>query len=256
MDLGHGGRAARSADSYQVELGRALAAAQIAAWHWDRDTGLHWSADAAEALGVPEIVLRSPELLDRALDPGDMAVAARAVRRAWRYGGSVNARIRGWFSGEYRWFDVVGRVQLDEAGHPTGAIGVAFDVTGDREAGEAILEALGDAELTLDRLMAASGEWDPAGDTVTIARQPPGLTLVESAPGGVPLEEFLARAGTRDAGRVRQALWEALDQGRAVTLEFLFRDDDGDLRPALLRAGPASCPAERVWLAVTLLNSV
>lgn len=130
----------------------ALVSARTAAWRWEIGSqAVEWSPGAAEVLGVPSIVLRSPDLLLQMIDGEDLALASKALD-GWRAGEAVNAQVRVHLAGETRWFDVAGRVVTGDDGGPPHATGTLRDVTEDREAQDALLDALRDAEAVLDRL--------------------------------------------------------------------------------------------------------
>lgn len=134
----------------------ALAAARTVAWHWVIGSpAIAWSPRAAQVLGVPEIVLRSPDLILEALDPDDLALAS-AASESWKEGTPVRVQLRARLAGKARWFDVAGRVVQDPFGSaPHFATGTVRDVTEDREAQDALLQALHDAEelVGLDRVV-------------------------------------------------------------------------------------------------------
>lgn len=139
----------------------ALAAAGTAAWRWEIGSPvLDWSPGASAVLGLPEIVLRSPDLLLSSVDPDDLALVA-AAGSSWALGRPVSAQVRIRLGGEVRWFDVIGRVVAGGPGDPDYATGTVRDVTEDREAQDALLEALHESEAALDHLRAV-GEDAPA----------------------------------------------------------------------------------------------
>lgn len=134
----------------------ALEAARTAAWRWSVGSpAIEWSPHASRVLGIPEVVLRSPDLLLAAVDPEDLALARNAVGER-RDGADVCAQMRIRFAGEVRWFDVAGRLVPGEDGAPAFATGTLRDVTEDREAQDALLEALREAEELLTQLDAAT----------------------------------------------------------------------------------------------------
>ena len=129
----------------------ALEAARAAAWRWVMGSPtVDWSPGASRVLRVPEIVLRSPDLLLAAVDPRDLALARNAVD-TWSDGQPIRAQLRFRLAGEVRWFDVAGRILPGERG-ASYATGTVRDVTEDREAQDALLQALHDAEAGLAQL--------------------------------------------------------------------------------------------------------
>lgn len=254
MDSERGGLgwAGEHADSHRLDVARALEAGQLAAWHWDPERGIHWLAGARHLLGTPD-ALGSPGLEGGQAQSEHERHVSEIARDAWATGRKVNTKIRSTSPG-IRWFDVIGQVLRDPQGTPSRVTGVLLEVTDDHEAAEAVRSALAEAEATLAQLLTVVGEWDPNSDVLTVARQPPGLTLVDNPPNGVPLADVLTRTGQRDAGRVRDALKAAVESRQAFTLEILLQDDDRSLRRALLRGGFTGDPAARVWIAVTVLD--
>lgn len=137
-----------------LDASEALAAAGAAAWRWDIGSPVvEWSAGASEVLGVPEIVLRSPELLREAVDPADLELL-RAAADSWRDHQMIAAQVRVRLDGEARWFDVAGRVIVSVDAAPHYATGTARDVTEAREAQDALLDALHESEAALEHLHA------------------------------------------------------------------------------------------------------
>ena len=135
----------------------ALEAARTAAWRWSLGSNaIEWSPGASRVLGIPEVVLRSPDLLLAAVDPEDLALARNAVGEQ-RGGAEVCTQLRIRLAGRVRWFDVAGRLLPGEDGAPAFATGTLRDVTDDREAQDALLDALREAEEVLAQLDFAKG---------------------------------------------------------------------------------------------------
>ena len=135
-----------------LDAAEALNSARTAAWRWEIGSPtVEWSPGAAEIVGVPSIVLRSPDLLLQMVDRDDLAMASKAAK-GWESGEAVSAQVRVHLAGETRWFDVSGCVVTDDGGTPLYATGTLREVTEDREAQDALLEALRDAETWLDEL--------------------------------------------------------------------------------------------------------
>lgn len=143
-----------------LDASEALTASGTAAWRWEIGSPvIEWSPAAADTLGLPEIVLRSPQLLREAIDPSDLALLATATE-GWRDEGHVLAQIRIHLGGRVRWFDVSGRVVVTGDATPHYATGTVREVTEAREAQDALLDALHEAEVALEHLHAVK---DAAG---------------------------------------------------------------------------------------------
>ena len=135
----------------ELDPAEALVAAGAAAWRWDLGSPcVEWSAGAVDVLGLPEVVLHSPDLITEMVDPDDLALA-RAAAGSWRSGQRLGAQIRIRFDGRVRWLDVAGRVVDDERGAPY-ATGTVRDVTEAREAQDALLDALHASDTALNHL--------------------------------------------------------------------------------------------------------
>ena len=135
-----------------LDVALALEAAQTAAWRWVVGSpAIAWSPRASRVLRIPEIVLRSPDLLLAAVDPDDLELA-RCALPGWRDGHPASAQIRLRLGGQVRWLDVAGRWFPGQIGMPAYVTGMARDVTEDREAQDALLQALHEAEDALAHL--------------------------------------------------------------------------------------------------------
>lgn len=224
-----------------VDVPHALDASGMAAWRWERgDSAIGWTPGAAEILGVPDLILRSPELLVRAIAGENFALISHALERARDSGGTFSARLPIELGTSLRWYDIAGRVLVGEAGAVIGATGTATEVTDRREADEAILSTLDDAERALEHLLALVWRWSPTSGLLTIIRQPNGLTLVDDVPDDMEFAAVVARMGEHFGSQFRDALAMCWFDGRPITLDSFIRDDDHRDRRVLLRARPAA----------------
>ena len=226
---------------------QALAASGLVAWRWDRATDhVEWSAGADRILDLPDIVLRSPSLLVRAVHADDVPMLSDAFAMAGRTGAPLSARFRVTSAGGMRWFDLSGQVLRDDDMQMSGATGTLIDVTEECEAEEAVLGALHDAECVLETIGARLWEWDSVTDRVTYFRLPESGNLITAAPTDVPMDEILARMHEADARLVRETFAAAIAGRGTFTLEVALRDDDDVERRALVRGGLAAGSTTRV----------
>ncbi|MBW3536758.1 MAG: PAS domain-containing protein, partial [Actinobacteria bacterium] len=171
---------------------QALAASGLIAWRWDAQADrMEWSPGAEEILGLPDIVLRSPDLVIRVIHPDDVELIKGQFCQALKTGAPLSARFRVTAPG-LRWFDCSGQAVLSDTGESIGATGTFAEVTEECEAEEAVLGALRDAERALEQIGARVWEWDPKTDLVTYFNLPDGTHMIADSPTEVPLSEILA----------------------------------------------------------------
>ena len=245
-------RSPRGPQDRRLEVSQALAAAGVAAWRWEIGDGtISWSPGAAEILGIPELVLKSPELLGRGLRLEEAALLSTLAEPA-RSGAPLAARIPLRIGQRTAWYDIAGRVLLDERHRPVGATGTAVKVTERHEASEAIVEALTEAQDTLRELRSLVFHWDPNTGRLNIRRQPEGMTIAPDVPCETSFAALLDRMDERDRARFGDALALSWYDGRPFTLELLLRDDDDRPRRALLRSRRASTGGQSDLVGVIL----
>ena len=241
--------------STQLDASEALSAATTAAWRWEIGSpSVDWSAGAARVLGVPGIVLRSPDLLLEAVHPDDLALVWGPASDSWRTGEPVSARFRIRLAGEVRWFDVSGQIFHGSPGQAPYATGTARDVTESREAEEALVDALREAETVLEQLHAGVGEWDAWTDTVRVFSGPSGLGIAGNTPREVPLDVILNELDDGSRSRLRDSLSRALSADEPFTLEIKVRGEDAEIRRVVLKGGVVPAPPGRVGLVALLLD--
>ncbi|MGE5152843.1 MAG: PAS domain S-box protein [Bdellovibrio bacteriovorus] len=123
-------------------LALALEAAEAGHWDWELDTGrATCDSDCYGLWGVEQGRERLDEWLE-VVHPEDR----ERVRRAWLDAAGSGAALRLEFRVEHpdrgpRWLMLVGRTIRDEAGRPTRMSGLSFDITGRKQAEEALREA-------------------------------------------------------------------------------------------------------------------
>lgn len=223
-----------------LDAAEALEAARAAAWRWEIGSPvIEWSSDAARLLGLPEVVLRSPELLVGAVHPGDVPLVSRSAADSWETGVAVSSCFRLRLAGRVRWFDVSGRVVRQDREHPDYATGTAREVTETREAADAILSALREAESSLAQLGAGVGEWDSETNVVKVFSGLPGLGLAAQSPHQVPLDAVLRDMDDLGRARLRAGLSRAVADQESFTVEVKMKDDDGEVRRVMVKGGAA-----------------
>lgn len=239
----------------QLDSSEALAAATTAAWRYEVGaSAVEWSEGAARVLGVPGIVLRSPDLLVEAVHPDDLPLVWGPASDSWKTGQPVSARFRVRLAGQIRWFDVSGQIFHRGPGQPPYATGTARDVTESREAEEALVDALREAETVLEQLRAGVGEWDAWTDTVRVFSGPSGLGIAVSTPREVPLDVILNEMDDGSRARLRRALSGSLSGHEPFTLQVKVRGEDGMERAVLLKGGVVPAPPGRVGLVALVLD--
>lgn len=226
---------------------RALVASGVVAWRWDIEAGLmDWSPGAEELIGLPDIVLRSPDLLMRAIHPDDLPLVSGAYTEALRRGGPMDARFRIVAPSGTRWFDCAGRATLDESGRALTATGTLVDVTEEAEAEDALLQTLRDSESVLQDVAARLWEWNPDTDRIHYPIPPAGPPILAGQTEGVRLAALLRRVKKGDVGFVRESLRSAVTTGATVSFETTVRDDDGIAHRVFVRGGRSSASARRL----------
>jgi PAS domain S-box-containing protein len=124
-------------------LALALEAAGLGTWTWDMaSAATTWDVRLEElhGLGPGEFGGTFEDWL-AALHPDDRAECLRRVEDALaRRGPYLLLHRTTWPDGSLHWIECRGRVVVDDAGEPTGTIGVALDVT-ERELHEAVVTA-------------------------------------------------------------------------------------------------------------------
>ena len=239
----------------ELDSAEALSAATTAAWRWEVGApSVEWSPSASRVLGVPAIVLRSPDLLLEAVHPDDLPLVWGPASESWRAGEPVSARFRVRLAGQIRWFDVSGQVFHGAPGQPAYATGTARDVTETREAEEALVDALREAETVLAQLRAGVGEWDAWTDKVRVFSGPSGLGIAASTPREVPLDLLLNEMDDGSRSRLRNSLSRAVAGNQPFTLEIKVRSEDGIVRRVLLKGGVVPAPPGRVGLVTLVLD--
>ena len=250
-----GGAAQWLAKSRDLDVVEALAAATTAAWRWEIGAPMvTWSPDASIVLGIPEIVLRSPDLLLKAVHPADLSLVSRPATDSWATGGPVSTRFRITLADEVRWFEAAGRIVRDDGKRPAYATGTAREVTETREAEEAIFDALREAEAVLGQLGAGVGEWDLTTDLIRVFTGPTGLGRKARTPGQVPLQTVLLNMDDLGRSRLRAALPRAANDGEPFTIEMRMSDADGEVRRLMVKGGPSPSSTGRVRLVALVLE--
>lgn len=233
----------------------ALAASGLVAWRWDAQADrIEWSTGAEEILGLPDIVLRSPDLVIRIVHPDDVELIKGQFCEALKTGASLSARFRVTVASGLRWFDCSGQALLSETGESIGATGTFAEVTEECEAEEAVLEALRDAECALEQIGARVWEWDPKKDLVTYFNLPEGTHMIAESETSVPLPQILEQMTQADAALSREALTRALETGERFSLEVAVPDASGVRHRVFVRGGVLARQPARVSAITIVLD--
>lgn len=233
----------------------ALAASGRVAWRWDAQADrMEWSTGAEEILGLPDIVLRSPDLLIRAIHPDDVELIKGQFCEALKTGAPLAARFRVTAASGLRWFDCSGQALLSENGESVGATGTFAEVTEECEAEEAVLQSLRDAECALEQIGARVWEWDPETDLVTYFNLPEGTHIIAESPTALSLADILKGMTPADAAQAREALTRAVETGERFSLEVGVRDDSGVSHRVFVRGGVLAHQPGRVSAITIVLD--
>lgn len=232
----------------------ALGASGVVAWRWDLEgRRIDWSPGAEEIIGLPDIVLRSPELLLRAIHPDDLPLVSTAFSDALGRGAHMDGRFRIIGSHGMRWVDCSGEAILDESGEAVAATGTLVDVTEEGEAEEAMLQTLHDAESVLGELGARIWEFDSDAQTIQYFSPPTGPPiLAEAHEHKIPLSAALERVSNEDRAMVRDKLEHALAMGEPISFETTAIDDEG-LRHRVFVRGAKSWGRSNIVTGVTIV---
>ena len=234
----------------------ALGASGVVAWRWDLEgRRIEWSPGAEEVVGLPDIVLRSPELLMRAIHPEDLPLVSKAYAAALGRGAQLDARFRLMASSGVKWFDCTGKPILDDAGHAIGATGTLLDVTEESEAEEALLATLHDAQIVLGDIGARVWSWDSTTDEVSVLSLPEGAPILVDTEGDrVPLSVALQRMSDQDGALVRDKFGRAAATGEPFSVEISMRDDNGVVHRMFVRGTASTSSPDRVTGVSILLD--
>ena len=127
--------------------------------------------------------------------------------------------------GSYRWLADHGLPRFDAEGIFQGYIGSCVEITGRKQAEEAL--RLSEQQLLTAQQIGQSGSWIYEVATGAVWGSAEGLRIFGFAPvaGAFPLADFLACLPERE--RVHQALEALLSEGRDYNLEFSVNPADG-----------------------------
>lgn len=226
----------------------ALGASGVVAWRWDLEgRRIDWSPGAEEVIGLPDIVLRSPELLMRAIHPDDLPLVSTAFADALCRGGHMDARFRVIGSHGTRWVDCSGEAIVDDNGEAFAATGTLVDVTEECEAEAAMLETLHDAQVVLGDIGARVWEFDAAAETIQYLTPPTGPPiLAEAYEEEISLSVALERVSEEDAVMIRAKLQHAVAAGEPMSFEAICLDDDGLSHRVFVRGTKVSGSSNRL----------
>ncbi|MBV8169284.1 MAG: PAS domain-containing protein, partial [Alphaproteobacteria bacterium] len=132
---------------------------------WDQDVATQqrvWSDQFRRALGLPDDVEASLEIVRNLIHPDDRAASRARYERALdpANGGTYENefRIRRYDDGSERWIALRGRIFFDDAGRPVRALGILLDITENRQAQDAVRRS--EAALRLAVETTGLGLWE------------------------------------------------------------------------------------------------
>lgn len=120
----------------------AQAAAKAGMWDWDIVTGhIDWSDSLYELFGLSPLNSdASFEAWKNVIHPDDREIAGKRIDETLQQKKELNSDYRVVLpDGRIRWINAVGKGEYDEHGQPLRMIGICLDITGRREAEDALL---------------------------------------------------------------------------------------------------------------------
>jgi len=134
-------RAQTLARDNEERLTLALNAAQMDTWDWQiQGDKLIWSAPASQVFGVngngTDV---TSDTFFSIVHPEDIKAVQSAITRAINEGAPYEVEFRIIRNGEMHWFLSKGNVFYDQAGKPRRMLGIGIDITGRKQAEEALL---------------------------------------------------------------------------------------------------------------------
>jgi PAS domain S-box-containing protein len=209
----------------EERLRLALEGAQLMTWEWElsTDVGTHTGGSYVNLGDV-----KSPYAWDdfmQSVVSEDRERVAEMVRRTMEEdaGYEVEFRVEP-RKGYVRWIASRGAVVRNAAGEPLRLVGVAMDITGRKEAEEALRLSEERLRLALANAQMTAWEWDVERDEITNTATD-GPLLSQS--GRLAFDDFINRVHEGDRERVRDAVTRSLASGD-FGIEFRVMWPDGD----------------------------
>ena len=113
-------------------------------WDWDIKTGhIEWSSELFDLFGLdPQKDIASFEIWNSVLHPEDLEIAGFRIDQALKEHTNLNSEYRIIRpDGQVRWINALGHGTYDDQGRPVRMIGICIDITGSKEAEEALRES-------------------------------------------------------------------------------------------------------------------
>ncbi|MES2707401.1 MAG: PAS domain S-box protein [Verrucomicrobiota bacterium] len=220
-------------------LGLALSAARLGDWSWNAATDImQLSGRAAEIFGVPEDTVATRSDLRMLLHEGDRERSLDALEESIRHHQDYSIEYRvNRPDGAQVWVAAKGRAVYDGGGDLTGMLGVIQDITGRKEAEEALRDARARVEATLVSAEIGTWRWDIASDKVIADKN---LARMFSLPADMlegPISNFLISVHPADRDRLREDIAAAMitADGELET-DYRLVSPDGSVRWVTARA--------------------
>jgi PAS domain S-box-containing protein len=125
----------------RADLNRAQSVGQIGSWRLDiRRNALHWSDENYRIFGIPMGTPLSYEMFLSAVHPDDRAYVDRMWKTALQ-GAPYDIEHRLVVDGVVKWVRERAELEFDELGGPVGGFGTTLDITGLKQAEQALIEA-------------------------------------------------------------------------------------------------------------------
>ncbi|QEH38720.1 Oxygen sensor histidine kinase NreB [Aquisphaera giovannonii] len=218
----------------EERLRLAIAVGGLATWDWDVRTGrvvwndLHFTMQGY----MPGKVVPSYEAWLARVHPDDRHAAQAALIAARDAGAPYRHEFRSLHpDGAVRWISARGSFLFDEGGAPVRMIGVAQDVTPQREAEEARRASERQLRLALAAARMGIWIWDVEAGIHTRDASLNRLLGLEPVETRHPFADFLGRVvHPEDRGRVEAAFHESIAHGQPLNIEFRIVRPDGAVR--------------------------
>jgi PAS domain S-box-containing protein len=211
----------------EEHLRLAAEAAGIGTWEVDPQSGArHWSAHFRAILGVAPNEPADPALFTSLIHSDDRDRIVALYRNAYaganegRY--AAEFRIRRASDGELRWVSTRGRIFFEDGNRPVRGIGAIIDVTGRKQAEQALRESEERFRLAADAFQGGVFELDAASGH--IVRSDTHYALVGEEPGAIPPDRHAWYARIHPEDRLSfDAAIRPVYEGDALQYEAEYR---------------------------------
>ena len=230
----HRATEAALADS-ATRLRLAQEAGEVGIWDWDVAGGsVIWSETCHRIHGTSPGRPLTIDLWESLVHPAEragMKIWADAMLEGTERSWAPAMRIRRPSDDAERWVACRGEVLRDAAGRPARMLGVALDITEQREAGAALRASEARARLAVDGAGLGTWEYDFARSRFSWTARLSEIDGDAPEPReDVPLAEWLARLHPDDVALAEIALRDAAHSAADITLELRIRTAQRDWR--------------------------